>query len=279
MCSIHEAKPILTVITVCFNVDSCIEKTIKSLLQQKCSGIEYLVIDGASTDNTVSILSKYKKLFAARGISYKVISEPDNGLYDAMNKGIKHAKGEWIQYLNAGDDYNDNDVLSRVICILEESEADIVCGNYVRISEDGNIIRPWKVPEFEGIKTGMIFGHESCFIRREKHKKFPYNIKYTIEADYNSFLGMYLDGYKIQHIDMNIINFYEDGVSSKRRIEAVRQIYICRYKHGLIKPTIFNKLYIKLYICAWKVIAYYYILPKKMIRKWEEYKMKNNIYR
>ncbi|HDY89306.1 MAG TPA: glycosyltransferase, partial [bacterium] len=120
----------LSIITVTYNAEACLEKTIQSVINQTYKNIEYIIIDGGSSDKTLSIIKKYKKY-----IKY-CISEPDKGIYDAMNKGIKIAKGDYINFLNAGDFYYENNVLSYLFDNLDKS-VDLLYGDSYLIDQNG----------------------------------------------------------------------------------------------------------------------------------------------
>lgn len=119
---------LLTVITVCFNAENSIENTIKSVLSQNTNNFEYLIVDGASTDKTLSIIESYRKCFIEKGVPLKVFSKKDSGVYDAMNRGAMLCKTEWLEYLNAGTIYTNINVLNRVIKEIENSRVDVIYG-------------------------------------------------------------------------------------------------------------------------------------------------------
>ena len=100
-----ESYPLVSVITVCFNAENCIIPTMDSVLAQDYPNLQYILIDGASTDSTLQLIRSKEKDFADRNIPLVIVSEPDKGIYDAMNKGLKLAKGKWINFMNAGDNF------------------------------------------------------------------------------------------------------------------------------------------------------------------------------
>ena len=140
-------KPLVTVITVCYNAVSLIEKTIRSVLAQQYEHIEYVVVDGSSTDGTIEIIRKYEA-----HISHW-ITEQDEGIYDAMNKGVAMATGEWCIFLNAGDTFAADDVLNRVFQVPRE--ADVIYGDVVK---NGTV----KAAEPPHNSHRMYFCHQSC---------------------------------------------------------------------------------------------------------------------
>lgn len=150
----------ISIITVTYNADSCLEKTIQSVIEQTYKNIEYIIIDGASKDNTINLIKKYSNHINLW------ISEPDKGLYDAMNKGIKFATGDWIFFINAGDIFVSPDVLS-LIFGDKSYNADIIYGDAIEydnnryIKKKGRVISNSVPPEYR---------HGASFVRNNVHK-------------------------------------------------------------------------------------------------------------
>ena len=114
----------ITVVTVCYNAESVLKKTFNSVLNQEYGDYEYVVIDGNSTDNTVNIIKEYKRKFEKRDIEFRYISEPDKGIYDAMNKGILKANGKYVSILNSDDFFHNPEGIAISVKLLEDNEAD-----------------------------------------------------------------------------------------------------------------------------------------------------------
>lgn len=230
----------ISVITVCYNAIQGIEKTISSVLSQTYPDIEYIVIDGGSVDGTLDVIKKYKEK-----LSY-VISEPDNGIYDAMNKGIKVATGEWINFLNAGDNFYNirsiEDVFSRNI----PAEIDVVYGYQVHSYTYGKYVR--KQLPLSSIYKGMPFGHESSFVRTGVMKSIGFDTSYRIAADYHFFLNLYASGNKFLPVDAIVTDFESmDGISSSMRtaLLAFREFSMV---NGNIKTFQYKKGVLSLYV-------------------------------
>lgn len=172
--------PKVTIVTVCLNAVNDIEKTLTSVVNQTYPNIEYIIIDGGSNDGTINIIEKY-----IDKIKY-YISEPDEGIYNAMNKGIKIATGEWINFMNAGDYFYQSQTVSLFIENIKNVDADIVYGDTNCIYNGyGEIIRkPYQIFD---IKKHMVFCHQSCFVKTEIMKSHPFSLKYKIASDYNFF--------------------------------------------------------------------------------------------
>ncbi|MGN1196321.1 MAG: glycosyltransferase family 2 protein [Acetatifactor sp.] len=204
----------LSIITVCFNAEKEIEKTIQSVLKQTNTSFEYLIIDGLSRDKTVEIANEYKKQFDSRGIAYRVISEKDNGIYNAMNKGTRLASREWLLFLNAGDYLIDENVIDKINGYTF-ADLDIVYGDAIEeLDVPSKLRRDMKARSLEEIKNGMVFCHQCTFIRRDKLLEFPYDETYRIAGDFNFFYGSYRKGFSFKHIDEKIAVFILGGASS-----------------------------------------------------------------
>ena len=196
--------PIVTVVTVCRNAKSSLEKTIDSVLSQTYTPVDYLVIDGASTDGTQDMLSKTDGL--------RWISEPDKGIYDAMNKGIRMAEGEWIIFMNAGDTFASNDTLLHVFS--EERDADVVYGDVIK---DGNI----KKAEPPHNSHRMFFCHQSAFVRTSCLKVFPFDIRHKMSADFKQMKQIYHAGKTFMQLDFPVAVFDTTGVSNAQRSKGL----------------------------------------------------------
>ena len=220
-------QPLITIVTVSFNAISTIEQTISSVINQTYPNIEYIIIDGGSTDGTVDIIKKYTDK-----ISYWV-SEPDKGIYDAMNKGIHLAKGKWINFMNSGDTLYDNMVIEKVID-KANLDSDIIYGNTnILLSHGEYIIKPQTISS----KNYMPFGHQAVFSNTKLMKKYAFDINFKICADKKFFYTAYKNNAKFEYIDINISNYEaEDGVSANNMPQIV-------YEIGLIEGKTENILW------------------------------------
>lgn len=199
-------SPIISIVTVSYNAISTIESTILSVLNQTYSNIEYLIIDGGSTDGTADVIKKY-----ADKIAYW-ISEPDNGIYDAMNKGIDVATGDWINFMNAGDLFYNTDTIRQFVD-LHSLNSDIVYGDTIIKLSIGQYLERAKKISF--LKKGMAFGHQAAFIKTSFHKKNNYDASFHSSGDYNFFFQAYIRNYKFQYIPLIIVVFNGDMGFSK----------------------------------------------------------------
>lgn len=205
----------ISVVTVCYNSEKNIERCIKSIINQLNDDIEYLLIDGKSTDKTVSIIKKYEK----NNPNIRYISEKDNGIYDAMNKGIKYSNGEWIIYINS-DDYLVKDSLKKVMPYLENN-FDCVYGNNYQLYEHNNEYF-YKILEADNdldkLNIGMIACHQSILMRRKKMQELGgFNTNYKIAADWDMMLRMKNSNCLFKKINFPISVFSVGGISSTQK--------------------------------------------------------------
>lgn len=228
-------NPKISIITVCFNSVNILEQTIMSVTNQLYDNIEYIIIDGGSKDGTVDIIKKHESK-----ITYWV-SEPDNGIYDAMNKGIKHATGEWINFMNAGDSFASFDIISTIFIknysILKNKSAiygdSIVC---ISLGEKySKCIKPfWKDESFIPDKG---FSHQSSFVRSDYAKLHPFDTSFKICADFKMLYDLYkADNKSFVYIPFAIAKYeVENGFSKQNATLAYKEnaLIIGKNKHPL----------------------------------------------
>ena len=204
-------KPLITVVTVVYNGATTLEQTIQSVVNQSYDNKEYIIIDGASTDGTLDIIKKYEEK-----IDYWQ-SEPDNGIYDAMNKGINIASGEWINFLNCGDLFCSDKVLESLATQLKKSEADVVYGNSI---EENDICFKYNYAEanIDDLSKYPIYRHGASFVRTSVHKKNLFDLskkKYLgYSLDYNCIFNLYNNGYTFEYVNQFIQKYEAEGVSA-----------------------------------------------------------------
>ncbi len=224
----------ISIITVCLNSEQTIEQTIQSVVNQKDDNCEYIIVDGASKDNTLAIIGKYKDVID------KVVSEPDGGIYDAMNKGIALASGEIIGIINS-DDWYEPEVFTAVRKCFQDSNADIVYGNLNLIYPDGNqyILKPGDI---EKLRYQMEVPHPTVFIKREIYKKFGgFSTTYDISSDYDLVLRLYVNGVKFEHLDKVIANFRMGGISNRKEEKCIEETLVISQKYLPYAPLVGRK--------------------------------------
>lgn len=198
--------PLITIITVSYNAVKDIENTILSVLNQTYPNIEYIIIDGGSTDGTLDIIKKYQDK-----ITYWV-SEPDKGIYDAMNKGALKATGMWLNFMNAGDTFYNEQVLEEVFKDKDCDNADVIYGDVVYIHPDREDIR--KAAPLKRIKVGIPFCHQSAFVKTKLQQKYLFDTTYKICADYNFFHTLQKKGCSFKYKEQIIAKYLAGGFSS-----------------------------------------------------------------
>lgn len=230
-------KPLISVITVTYNAEQYLERTIQSVRGQDYDAIEYIVIDGASNDGTIDIIRQY-----ADDIDFWV-SEADEGIYDAMNKAIDVASGEWINFMNAGDTFADVDTISMFVERIDE-DADLICGNMWRNKEGLTLRKPLGL---EYVYDAMFVWHQALFTRTGLMKEMKFDKRLKVAGDYEFVLRCYSEGCTFKFIDLPIANYLEGGVSQQNdtlvRIEA---LYVqSRYfenVENIFKHSFYNEL-------------------------------------
>jgi len=201
----------ISVVTAAYNAAKTIEQTISSVVNQDYPYIEYVIVDGSSTDGTVSIIEKY-----ASSYNIKWVSEPDRGLYDALNKGVQMATGDYIEIIGADDALVSADIISRVVGEME-SNTDIFAGQVWYVDEDSKKQFPYTNISMRNRSTyrGGMSPHAAMFARRELLLQYPFDTSYRIAGDYKFFLQCYYDKkVQIQYSDIMVAFFATSGLSS-----------------------------------------------------------------
>lgn len=206
--------PILSIITVCFRAKDDVCATMENILKQSFKQFEYVVIDGDSKDGTVELLNQSAPDFLDSGIPFRYVSEPDHGIYDAMNKGVRIAKGQWLLFLNAGDLLADAHILEQLF--TKPVDAQILYGDTLCIYQGNTKLYP-ALP-LNHLTYEMAFCHQSAFIRRELLIGHPYDISYKVCADHQFFLSMYLQKKKFVYHAVPISVYEIAGYSDKNKI-------------------------------------------------------------
>jgi glycosyltransferase involved in cell wall biosynthesis len=240
MHKLHErSEPLVSIITVVFNGERYLEETIKSVINQTYKNIEYIIIDGGSTDNTLNIIKKYEDK-----IDYW-ISEKDKGIYDAINKGIKLSRGELIGIINA-DDYYEIDVLEKVVSIYTK-DSEVIYGD-LRFIESESINFIAKAPiKLEGMLKRMVIFHPSTFVTKEVYLKYGmYKDTFKIAADYEFLLRLYCNKIKFFKVDGVFANFRDGGISSSFTWTNLKENIRAR-KENRISSIIFKELLVFIY--------------------------------
>lgn len=229
----------VSIITVAYNSENCIERTIESVLGQTCSDMEYFIIDGASRDRTVEIAEGYREVFAEKGIPYHIVSEPDGGIYDAMNKGIRLANGEIIGLLNTDDTY-EPEAIETVIDTFAKENCELMFANIRIHKKDGSSFI--KKARLRKPETSRDWNHPTTFVKAELYKEYPFR-NLGIHDDYGFFLQMKKQNRRIVTVDKVLANFRLGGASNKKSFKAAKKRIRDRYKY-CYRINGYSRLYI-----------------------------------
>lgn len=231
--------PTISIITVVYNAANDLDKTIKSIAAQSYKNIEYIIVDGASTDHTTEVIKAHSNSIT------KWISEKDNGIYDAMNKGIHLATGDYLWFMNAGDEIAEADTLSKVFNLAQN--ADIYYGDTIMIDENGNKIgnrrlQPPKNLNWKSFKKGMLVSHQSFIVKRSIVDL--YNLKYHFSADFEWCLIALKRATQIINTQLTLSLFLDGGVTKQNIKAGLKERFkIMSQYYGLI-PTLYEHLFI-----------------------------------
>lgn len=274
----EQNNPLISVVTVSYNAVSTIEQTILSVIDQTYSNIEYIIIDGGSTDGTVDIIKKY-----AGNIAYWV-SEPDKGIYDAMNKGGLKATGEWIHFLNCGDRLYKKDVMADIFLLSNYNDAGILYMDMVKITRVGTFLgKPYPLEKFD---TVFPVFHPSSYIRRNVFIESMFDTSYRIAADFALYRQLYFQNIKFKYFPITMVIF--DGVNGISSISPLacyreegrilgydkKKNWLCKYVAFSIRLLI-NKLIkgviIKIAPSFYSKIVLYKMKKNSRYREFQEF--------
>lgn len=206
-----EREPLVSIITVVFNGEKFLKQTIDSVVNQTYKNIEYIIIDGGSTDNTLKIIEAHKNHFSC------IVSEPDKGLYDAMNKGIRKAKGELVGMINSDDWYELNAVEDVVRAYLENPEKTIIHGDRYDVKENGDkAVRKFNGSRFKLLYYGMTYNHPSMFVHSSIYSNQSYNTDLKSLSDFEFVLKNFMqDNNRFLYLNSCYVNYRLDGLSGQ----------------------------------------------------------------
>ena len=220
---------LFTVITVTYNAINTIERTIKSVQEQTYNQIEHIIVDGKSTDGTIELIKQLKDA------NTHWISEKDNGIYDAMNKGTSLAKGNYICYLNAGDVFHEKETVEKMMILAKANESpDILYGETVIVDIKGEFLhnRRLKAPAkltWKSFKQGMLVCHQAFIIHRRIFE--PYDLSYRFSADVDWCIRLMKESSSIVNTKLTLIKYLNEGVTTANRKESLKERYAIMSKH------------------------------------------------
>ncbi len=233
--------PTISIITVVYNGEDTIQRTIDSIKDQSYKNIEYIIVDGLSKDNTVEIIKKNSEFVT------KFVSEPDNGLYDAMNKALEMATGDYVWFINSGDEIANSDVLSNVFTNSEN--ADIYYGDTLIVDDNGEEIgkrrlQPPKELTWKDFKKGMVVSHQSIIIKRDITRK--YDLNYRFSADFDWVLYALKKSRKNVNTQIVLSKFLDGGLTKQNIIPGLKERFSIMVKNFGLIPTIYQHIFISI---------------------------------
>lgn len=239
--------PTLSVITIVYNNVTDIERTLLSVLHQSYPNIEYIVIDGASTDGTLDIVKKYSSRLS------KVISEKDKGIYDAMNKGLEAATGDYVLFMNSGDEIYNRETVSNVFSTVPD--ADIYYGETEMYNENWESLgqRRHQAPEnfnWKSFRYGMSISHQAIYVRKSLTE--PYDLQYKYSSDIDWIIKAAKKATKTVNVHQYIAKYLVGGVSKKRHLDSLKERFRIFTKYYGLLPNIFNH-----FLIAIKLTGYF----------------------
>lgn len=222
-------SPLFSVITVTYNAEKVLEDTIQSVIAQTYRHIEYIIVDGASKDGTLNIIRKYSPHIQ------RLISEPDRGLYDAMNKGIAAATGDYLCFLNAGDCFHEDDTLQQIVHSLHGKKLpDVIYGETAIVNAQRHFVRMRRLstPEvltWKSFKQGMLVCHQAFFAKRELAE--PYNLAYRYSADFDWCIRVMKKSRTLHNTHLTLIDYLEEGMTTRNHKASLKERFRIMAKH------------------------------------------------
>ena len=227
----NHLHPKFSIITVTYQAGKVLEDTIQSVIFQTYRNVEYIIVDGGSMDNTLDIVKKYQDRISI------VVSEPDKGLYDAMNKGIRLATGDYVCFLNAGDELHENETLQRMVHTLKTQELpDVIYGETAIVDGEGHFLhmRRLQAPEvlhWKSFKQGMLVCHQAFFARRELALAHPYNLQYRFSADFDWCIRIMKDAKSMHNTHLTLIDYLNEGMTTRNHKASLKERFRIMAKH------------------------------------------------
>lgn len=219
----------LSVITVTYHAEETVERTLQSVAKQTYPHMEHILVDGNSKDNTVDLIKKYdndKMIW---------ISEPDQGLYDAMNKAVGLSKGDYLCFLNAGDTFHTSETVEKMMQTMEPNDnPDIIYGETAIVDNNGKFLRmrrlksPQKL-HYKSFKQGMLVCHQAFIVRRKLFE--PYSLKYRFSSDFDWAIRMMKQAKSIHNTHLTLIDYLNEGLTTTNRKKSLKERYAIMVKH------------------------------------------------
>ena len=237
-----------SVVTITYHAEAVLQRTLDSVLCQTYGDVEHLIIDGASKDGTIAMAESYKQQSDTSDNGHQVIiqSEPDRGIYDAMNKGLTQASGDYVVFMNAGDTFPSADTLEQVArrCRLAELPSDerpgVLYGDTNMVDNEGHFLhlrqhRPPQQLTWRSFKKGMLVCHQAFYARTDIAKNVPYDLRYRFSADVDWCIRVMKEtervGLPLSNIGIVVANYMEEGTTTKNHKASLRERYLVMQCH------------------------------------------------
>lgn len=225
----NHVHPKFSIITVTYNAGAVLEDTIQSVITQTYRNVEYIIVDGGSKDHTLDIINRYREHI------HTLVSEPDKGLYDAMNKGIRLATGDYLCFLNAGDELHEDDTLQLMVHSITGTELpDVLYGETAIVDEEGHFLRMRRLsaPEnlnWKSFKDGMLVCHQAFFPRRELAE--PYDLRYRFSADFDWCIRIMKKNHTLHNTHLTLIDYLNEGMTTRNHRASLHERFriMCRH--------------------------------------------------
>lgn len=236
----NDHKPLISIITITYNAAGELTPTMKSVKEQSFTDYEHLIIDGASKDNTLDIAR------TLGGKNLRILSEPDKGLYDAMNKGLRMAKGSYVLFLNAGDSFHSSDTLAAYGREAARG-ADIIYADTVIVDQERHITGPRhhsapRVLSFNSFSKGMLVCHQAFMVKKELAPRYDLNYRFSADYDWTVKCLKRTKPGKCVNLNTVAIDYLSDGLTDKNKLKSLRERFKIMCTHYGTLPTIFNHI-------------------------------------
>ena len=225
----NHPTPKFSVITVCYNAEATLEDTIQSVISQTYHHVEYIIVDGASKDRTMDIVNRYRDRIAV------VVSEPDKGLYDAMNKGIRLATGDYLCFLNAGDSFHEDDTLQQMVHSIHTLQLpDVLYGETELVDHEGHFLRMRRLQAHEHLtwksfRQGMLVCHQAFFPRR--NLVMPYDLRYRFSADFDWCIKIMKKSKVLHNTHLTLIDYLAEGMTTRNHQASLKERFRIMARH------------------------------------------------
>ena len=238
----NRPTPVFSVITVTYNAAAVLEDTIQSVIAQTYHHVEYIIVDGASKDGTTGIIDRYRDRIA------RVVSEPDGGLYDAMNKGIALATGDYLCFLNAGDSFHEDDTLQQIVHSLAPHDTlpGVIYGETDLVDCEGHFVRKRRLsaPEvltWKSFRQGMLVCHQAFFARRDLVE--PYDLRYRFSADFDWCIRVMKKAHVLHNAHLVVIDYLDEGLTTANRRASLLERFRIMCRHYGVLSTVLHHVW------------------------------------